>query len=87
MSNLISEEGIVPDAPGNAPDERFAYIKEITQEEASTFAELDSVSSLPAGARCFAVRTEEGKMIGITDSWAAAYWAALSNDFSPLSVH
>jgi hypothetical protein len=87
MTNLMSEVGIVLDAPGSATDERFAYIREITLEEASAFAELDCVSSLPAGARCFAVRTEEGKMIGITDSWAAAYWAALSNDFSPLSVH
>ena len=87
MSSLMSDEVFTLDAPENGPDERFAYIKEITHEEANAFVDLDPENSLPAGAKCYAVRTGDGKMIGITDSWAAAYWTALSNDFSPLSVH
>lgn len=89
MRNLISDEFLVLDAIENerASNARLAYIREITQDEASAFVDLNSESGLPAAAKLYAVRTGDGKMIGITDSWAAAYWTALSNDCSPLSVH
>jgi hypothetical protein len=87
MNDFIGEHLFTLSAPESAPDERFAYIKEISQEEARVFVDLDPVGALPADARCYAVRSGDGKMIGITDSWAAAYWTALSNDLSPLSVH
>lgn len=89
MRDLMNDElfeldGIEPDRQSKA---RFAYIREITQDEASAFVQVGPEASLPPGAKFYAVCADDGKMIGITDSWAAAYWTALSNDLSPLSVH
>lgn len=70
-----------------ASNERFAYIKELTRDEATAIVALDPDANLADGSKLYAIRADDGKMIGITDSWAAAYWTALSHDFSLLSVH
>lgn len=70
-----------------ASEARFAYIREISLDEASFFVQVGPELSLRPGTKFYAVRADDGKMIGVTDSWAAAYWTALSNDLSPLSVH
>ena len=89
MRDLMCDELFTPDGigPDSQPTVRFAYIKEISQDEASAFADLDLEARLPAGAKLYAIRSGDGKTLGVTDSWDAAYWAALSNDLSPLSVH
>jgi len=89
MRDLMSDEFFTVDAMelDRGPNGRFAYIREITQDEASIFTSLDPEAILPSGVKLYAVRADDGKTLGITDSWAAAYWTALSHDFSPLSVH
>lgn len=70
-----------------ASNVRFAYIKELTRDETANIIAFDPDANLGAASKLYAVRADDGKLIGITDSWTAAYWTALSNDFSPLSVH
>ena len=89
MRDLMSDKIFTPDEieSESLPGPRVAYIKEISQDEANGFADFDFEARLPSEAKLYAIRSGDGKTIGITDSWAAAYWAALSNDLSPLSVH
>lgn len=89
MRDLTSDEMITLDSiDADRPSkERFAYIKELTEEEATAIVVDDPDGNLGDFSKLYAVRADDGKMIGITDSWAAAYWTALSHDFSLLSVH
>ena len=65
----------------------FAYIREISRDEASALVDLSRETGLAPDTRLYAVRTGEGAVVGITDSWSAAWWTAVSNDLAPVSIH
>lgn len=89
MHGLTSDEMTILELidADRAFNERFAYIKELTREEATAIVAFDRETNLPDGSKLYAIRADDGKIIGITNSWASAYWTALSHDFSLLSVH
>jgi len=67
---------------------RLAYIKPINLEEARAMGlVVPSEIKLPANVKLFALHAADGTTLGITDNWAAAYSAAVQNNFVPLSVH
>lgn len=67
---------------------RLAYIKPINLEEARAMGlVVPSEIKLPANVRLYALHAADGTTLGITDNWAAAYSAAVQNNFVPLSVH
>ena len=67
---------------------RLAYIKAINLEEARAMGlVVPSEIKLPANVKLFALHAADGTTLGITDNWAAAYSAAVQNNFVPLSVH
>jgi hypothetical protein len=67
---------------------RLAYIKAIDVDEARALgASIPSEIKLPPGVKLYALHAADGTTIGITDNWAAAYSAAVQNNFVPLSVH
>ena len=67
---------------------RLAYIKPIGLDEARALgAVIPSEIKLPPGVKLYALHAADGTTIGITDNWAAAYSAAVQNNFVPLSVH
>ena len=75
----------------NAPvfeGSRFAYIKSIDIDEARALGVvIPSEIRLPQGVKLFALHAADGTTLGITDTWASAYSAAVQNNFVPLSVH
>jgi hypothetical protein len=67
---------------------RLAYIKTIGVDEARAMGVvIPSEIRLPQGVKLFALHAADGTTLGITDSWASAYSAAVQNNFVPLSVH
>jgi len=67
---------------------RLAYIKSIDIDEARAMGVvIPSEIRLPQGVRLFALHAADGTTLGITDTWASAYSAAVQNNFVPLSVH
>jgi len=67
---------------------RLAYIKTIDIDEARALGVvIPSEIRLPQGVKLFALHAADGTTLGITDSWASAYSAAVQNNFVPLSVH
>jgi hypothetical protein len=67
---------------------RLAYIKTIDIDEARALGVvIPSEIRLPQGVKLFALHAADGTTLGITDTWASAYSAALQNNFVPLSVH
>ena len=67
---------------------RLAYIKSIDIDEARALGVvIPSEIRLPQGVKLFALHAADGTTLGITDTWASAYSAALQNNFVPLSVH
>ena len=67
---------------------RLAYIKTIDISEARALGVvIPSEIRLPQGVKLFALHAADGTTLGITDSWASAYSAAVQNNFVPLSVH
>jgi hypothetical protein len=67
---------------------RFAYIKAIGLDEARAMGlVIPSEIKLPANVKLFALHAADGTTLGVTDNWAAAYGAAVQNNFVPLSVH
>ena len=67
---------------------RLAYIKTIDLDEARALGVvIPSEIRLPQGVKLFALHAADGTTLGITDSWASAYSAAVQNNFVPLSVH
>jgi len=67
---------------------RLAYIKTIDLEEARALGVvIPSEIRLPQGVKLFALHAADGTTLGITDTWASAYSAAVQNNFVPLSVH
>ena len=67
---------------------RLAYIKPINLEEARAMGlVIPSEIKLPRNVKLYALHAADGTTLGITDNWAAAYSAAVQNNFVPLSVH
>jgi hypothetical protein len=67
---------------------RLAYIKTIDLDEARALGVvIPSEIRLPQGVKLFALHAADGTTLGITDTWASAYSAAVQNNFVPLSVH
>jgi hypothetical protein len=67
---------------------RLAYIKSIDVDEARALGVvIPSEIRLPQGVKLFALHAADGTTLGITDTWASAYSAAVQNNFVPLSVH
>jgi len=67
---------------------RLAYIKTIDLDEARAMGVvIPSEIRLPHGVKLFALHAADGTTLGITDTWASAYSAAVQNNFVPLSVH
>ena len=67
---------------------RLAYIKTIDLDEARALGVvIPSEIRLPHGVKLFALHAADGTTLGITDTWASAYSAAVQNNFVPLSVH
>ena len=67
---------------------RLAYIKPINLEEARAMGlVVPSEIKLPRNVKLYALHAADGTTLGITDNWAAAYSAAVQNNFVPLSVH
>jgi hypothetical protein len=67
---------------------RLAYIKTIDLEEARALGVvIPSEIRLPRGVKLYALHAADGTTLGITDTWASAYSAAVQNNFVPLSVH
>ena len=67
---------------------RLAYIKTIDIDEARALGVvIPSEIRLPQGVKLFALHAADGTTLGITDTWASAYSAAVQNNFVPLSVH
>jgi hypothetical protein len=67
---------------------RLAYIKAINLDEARAMGlVIPSEIKLPANVKLYALHAADGTTLGITDNWAAAYSAAVQNNFVPLSVH
>jgi len=67
---------------------RLAYIKSIDLDEARAMGVvIPSEIRLPHGVKLFALHAADGTTLGITDTWASAYSAAVQNNFVPLSVH
>ena len=62
--------------------------KPINLEEARAMGlVVPSEIKLPANVKLYALHAADGTTLGITDNWAAAYSAAVQNNFVPLSVH
>lgn len=87
--DLDDEEELLDDI--NAPvfeGTRLAYIKSIDIDEARALGVvIPSEIRLPQGVKLFALHAADGTTLGITDTWASAYSAAVQNNFVPLSVH
>ena len=66
---------------------RLAYIKIIDVNEARALGVLRSDIKLPEGIKLYAIHAADGTTIAIMDNWAAAYGAAIQNDFTPVSLH
>jgi len=67
---------------------RLAYIKTIDLDEARALGVvIPSEIRLPRGVKLYALHAADGTTLGITDTWASAYSAAVQNNFVPLSVH
>jgi hypothetical protein len=67
---------------------RLAYIKTIDLDEARAMGVIiPSEIKLPTGVKLYALHAADGTTLGITDTWASAYSAAVQNNFVPLSVH
>jgi len=67
---------------------RLAYIKTIDVDEARAMGVIiPSEIKLPRGVKLYALHAADGTTLGITDTWASAYSAAVQNNFVPLSVH
>jgi len=67
---------------------RLAYIKTIDLDEARAMGVvIPSEIKLPPGVKLYALHAADGTTLGITDTWASAYTAAVQNNFVPLSVH
>ena len=67
---------------------RLAYIKTIDIDEARALGVvIPSEIRLPQGVKLFALHAADGTTLGITDTWASAYSAAVQNNFVPLSDH
>jgi len=67
---------------------RLAYIKTIDLDEARAMGVIiPSEIKLPNGVKLYALHAADGTTLGITDTWASAYSAAVQNNFVPLSVH
>jgi hypothetical protein len=67
---------------------RLAYIRTIGLDEARAMGVvIPTEIKLPAGVKLYALHAADGTTLGITDTWASAYSAALQNNFVPLSVH
>jgi|SRR5882672_8504351 len=67
---------------------RLAYIKTIDLDEARAMGVIiPSEIKLPRGVKLYALHAADGTTLGITDTWASAYSAAVQNNFVPLSVH
>ena len=65
---------------------RLAYIRTIGLDEARAMGVvIPSEIKLPAGVKLYALHAADGTTLGITDTWASAYTAALQNNFVPLS--
>jgi len=71
-----------------ANDARLVYIKAIDLTEARTLGvDIPSEIELPPGVKLYALHAANGATIGVSDSWAAAYDAAVENNLVPVSVH
>lgn len=66
---------------------RLAYIKPIGVAEARALGAIPKGIKLPKDVRLFALHAADGTRLAIVDNWAAAYGAALQNEFIPVSVH
>lgn len=66
---------------------RLAYIKPIGVAEARALGAIPKGIKLPKNVRLFAIHAADGTRLAIMDNWAAAYGAALQNEFIPVSVH
>jgi hypothetical protein len=67
---------------------RLAYLKTIDLDEARALGVvIPSEIRLPQGVKLYALHAADGTTLGITDTWASAYSAAVQNNFVPLSVH
>ena len=67
---------------------RLAYIRTIGLDEARAMGVvIPSEIKVPPGMKLYALHAADGTTLGITDTWASAYSAALQNNFVPLSVH
>ena len=88
MTMRSSEEFGEPHFDMTAVDPmRLAYIKSIGEAEARALGAIPKGIKLPKDVRLFAIHAADGTRLAIMDNWAAAYGAALQNEFIPVSVH
>jgi len=66
---------------------QLAYIKALKFEQARALGFIPDDLVLPAGTKLYALHTADGTPLGIMDTWASAYGAAVQNDYLPMSVH
>jgi hypothetical protein len=66
---------------------RLAYIKPIGVAEARALGAIPKGIKLPKDITLYAVHAADGTRLAIMDNWAAAYGAALQNEFIPVSLH
>ena len=66
---------------------RLAYIKPIGVAEARALGAIPEGIKLPKDVTLYAIHAGDGTRLAIMDNWAAAYGAAVQNEFIPVSVH
>ena len=72
----------------DSSEARIVYIKAIDLDEARTLgAMIPSEIHLVPGVKLYALYAADGIAIGITDTWARAYGAAVQNNLVPVSLH
>ena len=85
MQDFFSEGEL--NESGRSPD-RLAYIKAVDVVDASALGvDIPSDITLPPGVKLYVLHSANGTAIGISDSWAAAYSAAVQDNLIPVSVH
>jgi len=67
--------------------ERLAYIKPTGADEARRLGIIPPGIEIPDGTQLYVLHGVDGRVLGFTDAWEAAYGAAVQNELTPLSVH
>lgn len=68
-------------------EERIAYIKPTGSAEAHRLGLIPPGIELPPGGKIYVLHAGDGSIIGVTDDYAAAWSAAVQNEFTPVSLH